>query len=93
MLDLGRDESARVEFAAAPRDHNLCPKTATPPPETRPPETRYVETRTDHDRTGLWGLLGLAGLLGLGGLRRRDETVRAYTDPRERVRCKEHRRL
>ena len=59
-------------------------QTATPPPETRPPEIRHVETRTDHDRTGLWGLLGLAGLLGLTGLRRRDEPVRTYTDPRER---------
>jgi len=58
----------------------------TPPSETRPPETRYVETRTDHDRTGLWGLLGLAGLLGLTGLRRRSEPDRVgtYTDPRER---------
>jgi MYXO-CTERM domain-containing protein len=59
-------------------------QTATPPPETRPPEIRHVETRADHDKTGLWGLLGLVGLLGLAGLRRRDETVRAYTDPRER---------
>jgi MYXO-CTERM domain-containing protein len=61
-------------------------QTATPPSETRPPETRYVETRTDHDKTGLWGLLGLVGLLGLAGLRRRDETVHTYTDPRERSR-------
>ena len=49
------------------------------------PETRVVETRTEHDRTGLWGLLGLAGLLGLTGLGRRREDVRVYTDPRERT--------
>ena len=58
-------------------------QTSTP---TSPPETRRVETRVEHDRTGLWGLLGLAGLLGLTGLRRRDETVHTYTDPRERSR-------
>ena len=50
------------------------------------PETRVVETRTEHDRTGLWGLLGLAGLLGLTGLGRRREDVRISTDPRERSR-------
>ena len=61
-------------------------QTATPPPETRPPETRRVDTRDDHDKTGLWGLLGLTGLLGLAGLRRRDESGRTYTDPRERSR-------
>ena len=61
-------------------------QTPTPPPETRPPDIQRVETRTDHDRTGLWGLLGLVGLLGLAGLRRRDETVHTYTDPRERSR-------
>jgi MYXO-CTERM domain-containing protein len=61
-------------------------QTATPPPETRPPDIQRVETRTEHDRTGLWGLLGLAGLLGLTGSRRRDEPVRTYTDPRERTR-------
>jgi len=61
-------------------------QTTTPTPDTRPPETRRVETRDDHDRTGLWGLLGLTGLLGLAGLRRREETVRTYTDPRERSR-------
>ena len=48
-------------------------------------ETRVVETRTEHDRTGLWGLLGFAGLLGLTGLGRRREDVRVYTDPRERT--------
>ena len=61
-------------------------QTATPPPETRPPETRFVETRDDHGNTGLWGLLGLAGLLGLTGRRRRPDTVRSYTDTRERSR-------
>ena len=50
------------------------------------PETRVVDTRTEHDRTGLWGLLGLAGLLGLTGLGRRREDVRTSTDPRERSR-------
>ena len=50
------------------------------------PETRVVETRTEHDRTGLWGLLGLAGLLGLTGLGRHREEVRLSTDPRERNR-------
>ena len=58
-------------------------QTATPPPETRPPDIQRVETRTDHDRTGLWGLLGLAGLLGLTGLRRRPENVGTYPNPRE----------
>jgi MYXO-CTERM domain-containing protein len=48
-------------------------------------QTRVVETRTEHDRTGLWGLLGLAGLLGLTGLGRRREDVRVSTDPRERT--------
>ena len=70
------------------------PQTAMPPPETRPPETRppeprppetrFVETRDDHGQIGLWGLRGLTGLLGLAGLRRRPETVRSSTDPRER---------
>ena len=68
-------------------------QTATPPPETRPPETRYVETRTDHDRTGLWGLLGLAAYSGsraCGGVMR----PCALTPIRVNgVRCKEHRRL
>ena len=50
------------------------------------PETRVVETRTEHDRTGLWGLLGLAGLLGLTGLGRRREDVRTYTDAHARSR-------
>jgi MYXO-CTERM domain-containing protein len=50
------------------------------------PPTRVVETRTEPDRTGLWGLLGLAGLLGLTGRRRRPDTVRSYTDTRERSR-------
>ena len=50
------------------------------------PQTRVVETRTEPDRTGLWGLLGLAGLLGLTGRRRRPDTVRSYTDTRERSR-------
>jgi len=54
-------------------------QTATPPPEIR-----FVETRDDHGKTGLWGLLGLTGLLGLAGLRRRPETVRTATDPRDR---------
>ena len=55
-------------------------QTATPTPEAQ-----RVETRHDGDRTGLWGLLGLAGLLGLMG-RRRQDTVHAYTDTRERSR-------
>ena len=61
-------------------------QTPMPPPETRPPDIQRVEPRTEHDRTGLWGLLGLAGLLGLTGLRRREEPVRTYTDPHERTR-------
>jgi MYXO-CTERM domain-containing protein len=52
---------------------------------TPTPETQRVETRDDGDRTGLWGLLGLAGLLGLMG-RKRQDTVHAYTDTRERSR-------
>ena len=43
-LDLGRDESVRVEYAAS-RRHDRG-QTTTPPPEARPPETRFVETRT-----------------------------------------------
>ena len=58
-------------------------QTAPPPPETRPPNIRH-ETRDEGDNTGLWGLLGLTGLVGLAGLRRRPETVRTSTDPRER---------
>ena len=55
-------------------------QTPTPPPETRPPETRYAETRTDHDKTGLWGLLGLTGL----GRHSDPDRVGTYTNPRER---------
>jgi MYXO-CTERM domain-containing protein len=55
-------------------------QTATPTPETQ-----RVETRSDGNRTGLWGLLGLAGLLGLMG-RKRQDTVHAYNDTRERSR-------
>ena len=63
----------------------LLPVPLTLAQTTNPtPQTRVVETRTEHDRTGLWGLLGLAGLLGLTGLGRRREDVRVSTDPRER---------
>ena len=64
----------------------LLPVPLTLAQTTNPtPQTRVVETRTEHDRTGLWGLLGLAGLLGLTGLGRRREDVRVSTDPRERT--------
>jgi hypothetical protein len=55
VLDLGRNESTRVEFAAAPRDHNLCPdRHAT----TRDPSARDTVRGNPH-RSRQNGLMGL----------------------------------
>ena len=65
MLDLGRDKSARVEFAAAPCLHDLCPDCHA---ATRDPSARNTVRGNPH-RSRQNGLMGLARSGGLTGAR------------------------